>query len=160
MLRIPDVNLRNLSRTESGVSLALHDTKPHRWETEESWSGHGDWDPRYEGGAENAPSFESPRYRSLPPDLRFVDFRAELAHGLTKCLARKTGRGIAGSAAPRALVKLFIESIVALGPATSRPTSSVAKLSAPGDNFPPDLLTRSNEAALQFYSQRGYRAVK
>jgi hypothetical protein len=60
-------------------------TKPHRWETEESWSGHGDWDPRYEGGVENAPSFESPRYRSLPPDLRFVDFRAELAHDRNQC---------------------------------------------------------------------------
>jgi len=26
VLRVPDVNLRNLSRTESNVSLALHDT--------------------------------------------------------------------------------------------------------------------------------------
>jgi hypothetical protein len=49
---LQDLNLRNLSRTESNVSLALYE--PHGWETEESCSGHGDCDLRYESGAEPA----------------------------------------------------------------------------------------------------------
>ena len=45
-----------------------------------------------------------------------------------------------GIGCPRAPVQLFRESIVALGPASFRPTSSVAKLSALGDDSPPDCL--------------------
>src|SRR5260221_14620470 len=45
-----------------------------------------------------------------------------------------------GIGCPRAPVQLFRESIVALGPPSFRPTSSVAKLSALGDDFPPDCL--------------------
>src|SRR6266436_4035962 len=45
-----------------------------------------------------------------------------------------------GIGCPRAPVQLFRESIVALGPASFRPTSSVAKLSALGDDSTPDCL--------------------
>lgn len=45
-----------------------------------------------------------------------------------------------GFGCPRAPIQLFMESIVALGRASFRPTSSVAKLSARGDDFPPDCL--------------------
>jgi hypothetical protein len=45
-----------------------------------------------------------------------------------------------GFGSPKAPIQLFMESIVALGPATFRPTSSVAQLSALGDDFPPDCL--------------------
>src|SRR5437660_8670162 len=45
-----------------------------------------------------------------------------------------------GFGCQRAPIQLFMESIVALGPASFRPTSLVAKLSALGDDFPPDCL--------------------
>src|SRR6266436_1821753 len=45
-----------------------------------------------------------------------------------------------GFGCPSAPIQLFMESIVALGPASFRPTSSVAKLSTFGDDFPPDCL--------------------
>src|ERR1700704_216131 len=45
-----------------------------------------------------------------------------------------------GFGCPRAPTQLFMESIAGPGPTTFRPTSSVAKLSALGDDFPPDCL--------------------
>jgi hypothetical protein len=53
--------------------------------------------------------------------------------------------------------QLFTESIVALGPATFRPMSLVAQLSALGDGFSSGLLTRWNQAEPELKSARTYR---
>ena len=66
------------------------------------------------------------------------DFRSSAIFEFFNTIRQKmTYRGIG---CPRAPVQLFRESIVALGPASFRPTSSVAKLSALGDDSPPDCL--------------------
>jgi hypothetical protein len=52
------------------------------------------------------------------------------------------------------------ETIAVLRPTGFQPTSSVAELSAFGDDFSSDLLTCSNEAELEFSSGRAYRAEK
>jgi hypothetical protein len=54
-LQVPDVNLRNLSRAESNVSLALHDTNHIGGRRRRVGLATAIATPRYEGGAENAP---------------------------------------------------------------------------------------------------------
>lgn len=65
VLRVPDVNPRNLSRTESNVSLALHDTNHTGGRRRRVGLATAIATRGTRAAAENAPSFESPRYRSL-----------------------------------------------------------------------------------------------
>jgi hypothetical protein len=96
------------------------------------------------GVAQNAPSFEALRYRTLSPDLSFVDLRAR--SGLAGCLTRKLDeyRGC-----PRAPVQSFVESIVALGERTSDRQRQLPSYRLSATIFS-RLLTRSNETELQF----------
>jgi hypothetical protein len=73
---------------------------------------------------------------------------------LCRRLPPQTGGGL------RAQIRPPIETIAVLRPAGFLPTSSVAELSAFGDDFPSDLLTCSNEAEPEFSSGRAYRAEK
>jgi hypothetical protein len=113
--------------------------------------------PRYESGAENAPFFESPGYRSLSPDRRVRGLRVEFRSGAQEMPHVKDWMRYRFGC-PRAPTQLLWNRSLLLGDrASDRHRQLPSYLLSATIFF--RLLTCSNETELEFRFGRTYRVV-